>query len=111
MSLRSRTWEVVEAAQAGDAASRAFDSVILSLIVLNVLAVIVGSVESIQQRIEQVQKSTDLDDAAKEEVQDRLKKAIEWLKIADVARQKRSSLQRQIDTVPSIDELKAKIPE
>lgn len=50
MNIRKRTWEIVEAAKAGDTASRVFDISILSLIFLNVLAVIVGSVNSIQVR-------------------------------------------------------------
>ena len=50
MSVRKRTWEIVEAAEAGDTASRVFDIAILALIFLNVIAVIVGSVQSVQQR-------------------------------------------------------------
>lgn len=50
MNMRKRTWEIVEAAKAGDTASRVFDISILLLIFLNVLAVIVGSVHSIQVR-------------------------------------------------------------
>ena len=50
MDIRRRTWEIVEVAKAGDRASRVFDSFILTLIFLNVLAVIIGSVESIQER-------------------------------------------------------------
>ena len=50
MSVRKRTWEIVEAAKAGDTASRVFDIAILALIFLNVIAVIVGSVQSVQQR-------------------------------------------------------------
>lgn len=50
MNIRNRTWEIVEAAKDGDTASRVFDISILSLIFLNVLAVIVGSVPSIQTR-------------------------------------------------------------
>lgn len=50
MSVRKRTWEIVEAAKAGDTASRVFDIAILALIFLNVIAVIVGSVQSVQER-------------------------------------------------------------
>lgn len=50
MNIRKRTWEIVEVATAGDTASRLFDISILLLIFLNVLAVIVGSVRSIQAR-------------------------------------------------------------
>ena len=49
-NIRERAWEIVEAARPGDNASRAFDIAILALIFLNVLAVIIGSVESIQER-------------------------------------------------------------
>ena len=42
--IRKRTWEVLEAALDGDVASRVFDVSILTLIVLNVAAVIVESV-------------------------------------------------------------------
>jgi len=50
MSLRRRTWEIVEAAKPGDTASRVFDVLILTLIFLNVIAVILGSIQSIQER-------------------------------------------------------------
>jgi len=50
VSIRTRTWEIVEAAKPGDKASRVFDIFILSLIFLNVAAVIVGSVHSVQER-------------------------------------------------------------
>ncbi len=48
MNIRKRTWEIVEVAKEGDTASRVFDISILTLIRLNVLAVILGSVRSIQ---------------------------------------------------------------
>jgi voltage-gated potassium channel len=44
MSLQHRTWQILEPAGKGDAASRRFDAILLSLIALNVLAVIVESV-------------------------------------------------------------------
>lgn len=50
MEIRRRVWEILEVAQPGDRASRAFDVFILSLIFLNVIAVVVGSVESVQVR-------------------------------------------------------------
>jgi len=49
VGIRRRTWEVVEAAAAGDPASRAFDTFILLLITLNVTAVVVGSVGAIEE--------------------------------------------------------------
>ncbi|MBI9019997.1 MAG: ion transporter [Verrucomicrobia bacterium] len=48
--MRKRTWEIVEASTSGDRASRIFDISILSLIFLNVIAVIIGSVQSVQER-------------------------------------------------------------
>jgi len=50
MNIRQRTWEIVDAAKPGDTPSRLFDISILSLIFLNVLAVIIGSVRAIQAR-------------------------------------------------------------
>ncbi|MCB9853418.1 MAG: ion transporter [Phycisphaerales bacterium] len=50
MPTRIRIWGIVEAARRGDRASRAFDILILTLIFLNVLAVIIDSVESIRMR-------------------------------------------------------------
>ena len=50
--MRKRIWEIVEAAKPGDIASRTFDVFILSLIFLNVLAVMLGTVESINQRFD-----------------------------------------------------------
>ncbi len=50
MITRQRMWEIVEAAKAGDTASRTFDIAILSLIFLNVIAVIIGSIQSVQER-------------------------------------------------------------
>lgn len=49
MDLRKRAWEILEIAEAGDLASRAFDIGILSLIFANVIAVIVGSVQVVEQ--------------------------------------------------------------
>ncbi len=50
MRTRERVWEIVEVARAGDAASRRFDMGILSLIALNVLAVVLQSVPEIESR-------------------------------------------------------------
>lgn len=47
---RKRVWQIVEKAESGDNISRAFDIFILTLIFLNVFAVILGSVQSIQAR-------------------------------------------------------------
>lgn len=52
MSLRTRVWEIVEVAGPGDTASRVFDVFILSLIFLNVVAVVLGSVQGIAKRYE-----------------------------------------------------------
>ena len=50
MNIQQRTWQIVEVAGERDRASQVFDSVILSLILLNVVAVIVGSVQAVQER-------------------------------------------------------------
>jgi len=50
MKIRTRTWDIVEVARRGDTASRAFDISILCLIFLNVVAVVIDSVESIRAR-------------------------------------------------------------
>lgn len=49
-AVRRRVWEIVEATRAGDAASRRFDVFILALIVLNVAAMVLESVRSIEDR-------------------------------------------------------------
>ncbi len=49
MNNRKRTWEIVEVAKAGDRTSRVFDIFILTLIFLNVFAVIIGSVQTVQE--------------------------------------------------------------
>jgi voltage-gated potassium channel len=49
-SLRKRAWEILEVAQPGDRASQAFDIALLTLIVLNVLSVVVETVEPIDRR-------------------------------------------------------------
>ena len=50
MNRKRGVWEIVEAAKPGDHLSRAFDIFILSLIVLNVLAVMAETVQSIGGR-------------------------------------------------------------
>lgn len=47
---KKRIWEIVEVAKQGDIHSKAFDLFILTLIFLNVLAVILGTVQSIRSR-------------------------------------------------------------
>ncbi|MEM8962069.1 MAG: ion transporter [Acidobacteriota bacterium] len=49
--MRHRLWEIVEAAKPGDRASRVFDISILSLILLNVIAVIIGTVPVVDEAI------------------------------------------------------------
>lgn len=50
MWLRKRIWEIVEVAKPSDKASKFFDIFILFLIALNVACVIVGSVQSVQEK-------------------------------------------------------------
>jgi len=50
MNIRARIWEVIEVAKSGDRASRIFDIFILTIIFLNVIAVIIGTVHSVQQK-------------------------------------------------------------
>lgn len=50
MSLKSRVWQILEVAQNGDRASRAFDVFIFTLIILNVAAMILGTVASIHEQ-------------------------------------------------------------
>lgn len=49
-AVRRRVWEIVEATRAGDAASRRFDLFILAMIVMNVAAMVLESVRSIEER-------------------------------------------------------------
>lgn len=49
-NIRKRTWEILEKVRPGDTASRIFGIFILSLIFLNVLAVIIGTVSSIYEK-------------------------------------------------------------
>lgn len=48
MKIKKRIWEIIEVAKNGDTASRIFDVFILSLIFLNVLVVIIGTIKDIQ---------------------------------------------------------------
>jgi voltage-gated potassium channel len=50
MKIRKRIWEIVEVAKPGDITSTVVDGLILSLIFLNVFAVILESVEVFEQR-------------------------------------------------------------
>ena len=50
MTIRERAWQILDVAKPGDKASRAFDIFILSLIMVNVAAVIIGTVQSVQAR-------------------------------------------------------------
>jgi len=50
VNRKGRIWEILEAAKPGDIASRVCDTFIFSLIILNVIAVIVGSVKSIEDK-------------------------------------------------------------
>lgn len=50
MKIRKRVWEIVEVAKSSDITSHIFDGLILSLIFLNVAAVILESVEIFEQR-------------------------------------------------------------
>ncbi len=52
MKIRKRIWEIAEATKPKDWASRIFVIFILTLIFLNVIAVIVGSIKSVQDRFE-----------------------------------------------------------
>jgi voltage-gated potassium channel len=49
-SLRGRAWELVDVAKPGDTASRRIDAFLLSLILLNVIAVIVETVPEVASR-------------------------------------------------------------
>ncbi|MBX3279690.1 MAG: ion transporter [Acidobacteria bacterium] len=48
--VKMRVWEILDVAKPGDTLSKAFDIFILSLIFLNVVAVILGSVKEIEDR-------------------------------------------------------------
>ncbi len=49
-SIRRRVWELVEVAKPGDTASHVFDIAIFTLILLNAIAVVAGSVKAVQER-------------------------------------------------------------
>jgi voltage-gated potassium channel len=48
--IRKRTYEILQIAQEGDVTSRLFDLLMLTLIFLNVVAVIIGTVAGVQER-------------------------------------------------------------
>ena len=50
-TIRERVWEIVEVAKPDDSTSRWFDATILTLILLNVIAVILDSVPSVSDRL------------------------------------------------------------
>jgi voltage-gated potassium channel len=50
MISRQRLWEIINLAQHGDIASRIFDITILILIVLNIIALILASIDSVKQQ-------------------------------------------------------------
>ena len=50
--LKHRVWEILDIAEPGDIPSKIFDIFILSLIFLNVVAVILGTVKPIEERFE-----------------------------------------------------------
>jgi voltage-gated potassium channel len=52
MKLKQRVWEILDVAKPGDVLSRTFNIFILTLISLNVVAVIIGSVKLIEERYE-----------------------------------------------------------
>lgn len=49
MGLKKRVWEIMENAEAGDKSSKIFDIFILFLIVINIAAVMVGTVKAIEK--------------------------------------------------------------
>ncbi len=50
VNVKKRVWEIVEVAKPGDTVSRVFDIFILTLIIVNVISVIIGSVNQIYDR-------------------------------------------------------------
>jgi voltage-gated potassium channel len=50
MTRKERAWRILETAQAGDRLSRVFDAFIFGLIILNVLAIIIGTIAQVQHR-------------------------------------------------------------
>jgi len=48
--IKRRVWEILDVAKPGDTASKVFDIFILSLIFLNVVAVVLGTVKEIEER-------------------------------------------------------------
>ncbi|MDY6991227.1 MAG: potassium channel family protein [Pseudomonadota bacterium] len=52
MKVRNRVWDIIETAQPQDTLSLAFDIFIITLILLNILAVIIGSINTVAQQFE-----------------------------------------------------------
>ena len=50
MTWKRRTWEILEPAKAGDRWSRFFDIALIGLISLNIIAVVLGSVQTVSER-------------------------------------------------------------
>lgn len=50
MTIQRRVWEIVDVAKPGDRLSRIFDVILITLILLNIAAVIIGSVPSVRQK-------------------------------------------------------------
>lgn len=50
ISIKKRTWDILESAKSDDKVSHIFDIAILTLIFLNVIATIIGSVQAIQKQ-------------------------------------------------------------
>ena len=50
--IQNRVYEIIEKGKAGDKASRVFDICIVTLIILNVTAIILGSIEEINVHLE-----------------------------------------------------------
>ena len=48
MSARTRTWQILEATKPGDITAKLVNFLLLGLVFLNVLAVIMGTVEALQ---------------------------------------------------------------
>jgi len=49
--VKQRVYEIIEVAHRGDRSSRVFDSVIITLIILNILAVVLATVQSIEAAV------------------------------------------------------------
>jgi voltage-gated potassium channel len=54
MNVKQRVWELLDVAKPGDVVSKVFDIFLISLILLNVIAVILGTMKPIQERYDAV---------------------------------------------------------